>query len=230
MRSKLQRSEEVKSIITSQLTSKLIAFKNVVERFDVAILFIVIVALYIAGSPVKGRDTYAKEIDKELVSEAEPSAVDFAEESNKRLCHEMAKSLVKHSEGFKPTWYKCPGGKLTIGYGFTHMKWRGKMTRSEADRIFDDKYEETRKAVDELVTRKIKESRKAALTSFAYNVGLNAFKESQLLKYVNSGRITKAKKEFKKWIYVKSSEGAVKLEGLESRREQEIKLWDLELS
>lgn len=69
-------------------------------------------------------------------------------------------------------------------------------------------------AVDRLVKTRIGDYTKAALISFTYNVGIEAFARSTLLKKLNSGDIAGACEQLSRWRYVNGK--AVK--GLMNRR------------
>lgn len=138
-------------------------------------------------------------------------------------------NFIKGHEAFVPCPYYDQGRVPTIGYGMTHYHDHRRvtmddrcLTRAEADfhlrRILSD-YEYT---VHDYVEINITQAQFNALTSFCYNVGINAFKRSNLLKRVNNNPtdpliIT----EFYKWVYVK---GRVS-KGLTYRRQAEIELY-----
>lgn len=62
-----------------------------------------------------------------------------------------------------------------------------------------------------------------ALVSFAYNCGLNALRNSTLLKHVNAGRHDKAAEEFGKWVFGDPRQPP--LPGLVVRREKEAEMY-----
>jgi lysozyme len=166
-------------------------------------------------------------IDPELLEEN----YDLTEESEIDLYKDMALEVIKKSEGFKNHWYVCPAGKRTIGYGFTNIKWNGTMSKSTAEKILHEEYLSTREAVKKLIRNpKVEERHLAALTSFAYNVGLGSFKRSKILRYINEGEFDKAKNELPKWVYIKTPKSKKLIKGLLKRRLKELNLWDKELS
>jgi len=63
----------------------------------------------------------------------------------------------------------------------------------------------------------VSEYQKAAIISFAYNVGINNFRNSTLLRLLNAGKHGAACDELTKWVYVN---GKI-LKGLINRRNQE---------
>jgi GH24 family phage-related lysozyme (muramidase) len=58
------------------------------------------------------------------------------------------------------------------------------------------------KAVKSLVTTDLNEFQYAALVSFVVNVGVNQFRNSELLEYVNRREWLKAAREFPKWTRI----------------------------
>ena len=127
-----------------------------------------------------------------------------------------AVDLVKRFEGRKLTAYKCPANVWTCGYGSTgdDIKegvvwtiWQAE-DRLKADLV---KFAE---AVDRLVTVPITDNQRGALISFSYNVGIQALKESTLLRLLNEGKTEEAAGQFPRW---NKAAGRV-LAGLTARR------------
>ena len=77
------------------------------------------------------------------------------------------------------------------------------------------------KGVEALITVKLGQNQKDALISFAYNVGLCAFKKSTLLRFINVGDFANAAKQFDRWVFAKGK----KLSGLVKRRHAEKNLF-----
>lgn len=102
--------------------------------------------------------------------------------------------LIKSFEGFSATWYKCPAGIWTIGYGHTEAAGppkyepQRKISRDEGENILRSDLAKYEQAVIDAVTVKLTDEQYSALVSFCYNVGPNAFRKSSVLKAVNSGR------------------------------------------
>jgi len=111
--------------------------------------------------------------------------------------------------------------KLTIGYGHTEgVKEGDTITREQAEELYKKdfkKYSEPLKHVKV----PLNDNEKAALTSFIYNAGPSAFKNSTLLKKLNEGDRKGAAAEFDKWIY---KNGRVE-KGLINRRKKEKDLF-----
>lgn len=64
-----------------------------------------------------------------------------------------------------------------------------------------------------------------ALTSLSFNIGVENFSKSTLVRKINAKvPIAEIEKEFRKWVYA----GGKILPGLKARREREIKLYKVE--
>lgn len=137
---------------------------------------------------------------------------------------DKGKDLIKSFEGCKLSAYQCSAGVWTIGYGHTKGVKRGdKITQEEADRIFDEEIELFAEEVDILTEDCLLEQCQFdALVSFAYNVGIGAFRGSTLLRKVKRDSYDETiGKEFKKWVFA----GGKRVKGLENRREIERRFY-----
>jgi lysozyme len=131
--------------------------------------------------------------------------------------------LVKSFEGFKSEAYKCPAGVWTIGYGTTENVQPGDtVTEQQAEAMLLEDLMEASKAVDDLVDVQITQAQYDALTSFIYNVGREAFRNSTLLKLLNAGNYDGAAKQLPRW----NKAGGQVLAGLSRRRAAEAALFE----
>lgn len=137
---------------------------------------------------------------------------------------------VKRWEGLKLTAYPDPGSRngepWTIGFGHVsdgHMKvYRGlTITPAQAEAALEYDLNETAAAVESLVMVDLTDNQFGALVSFAFNVGIGAFKKSTLLKKLNRGDYAAVPGELAKW---KFNDGKV-MQGLINRRAAEAGLW-----
>jgi lysozyme len=134
-----------------------------------------------------------------------------------------AVDLVKRFEGRKLVAYKCPAGIWTIGYGQTGpdivqgVAW----TIRQAEERLETALARFAKAVDELVTVELTDNQRAALISFAYNIGAGNLKSSTLLSLLNQGMAAEAAEQFPRW---NKANGRV-LAGLVARRDAEMELF-----
>ena len=135
---------------------------------------------------------------------------------------QKGKDFIKQKEGLRLEAYRCAAGIPTIGYGHTHnVKMGDVITREKAEQIFalDIIPFETAVRNENL---NINQNQFDALVSFAFNVGVGAFKGSTLLKKVKENPNNPAiKDEFAKWNKV----GGVAVSGLTARRAEESKMY-----
>lgn len=137
--------------------------------------------------------------------------------------------LIKRFEGYSDRPYKCPAGISTIGYGNTYYPngtkvkiTDPKITKEYANEILAHIADEFAADVLKLVKSKISVNQLNALTSFAYNVGVNNLAKSTLLKLVNiNPNDAMIAKEFLKW----NKAGGKVLNGLTNRRIAESALY-----
>jgi lysozyme len=132
--------------------------------------------------------------------------------------------LLKLFEGWRPKAYPDPGtggAPWTIGYGFTRGVRPGDtMTLAEGEaRLIREveEYENGVKAAAGTAT----ENQLAAMTCFAYNVGLTGFRGSSVLRFHRAGRFAAAADAFKMWNRAAGREMA----GLTRRRQAELELY-----
>jgi lysozyme len=122
-------------------------------------------------------------------------------------------------EGRKYEAYKDVAGVWTVCDGHTGKDIViGKTyTDAECDRLLWKDLQPVKRSVDAQVKVPLNEYQRAALYSFAYNVGTGAFSKSTLLKKLNAGDQAGACEEMRRWVYA----GGVKWKGLQNRREME---------
>ena len=130
--------------------------------------------------------------------------------------------LIKKYEGLRLEAYKCPAGVWTIGYGHTKGVYKGmSITKEEAEKLLQQDVSVFELQVINTVG-KLKACKIDALVSFAYNVGVAAFRRSTLCRKVKANSDDPAiRNEFMKWIYA----GGKKLQGLERRRKEEAEMY-----
>lgn len=129
-------------------------------------------------------------------------------------------------EGLMLRPYLCPAGVPTIGYGTTHyLDGRAvrlsdpPITREHALHLLRHKIlTEYMPGVLRLCRAVDTPGRLAALTDFAYNLGLGKLRSSTLLRCVLAGRWDLVPAELRKWVLA----GGKRQRGLVLRREAEI--------
>ena len=91
---------------------------------------------------------------------------------------------------------------------------------AECDALTKADLERIAKQVNPSIKVKTTEMQLAAIYSFSYNVGANAFIKSTMLKKLNAGDYAGACDELKRWVYA----GGKKWKGLMNRRDVEYEI------
>ena len=136
---------------------------------------------------------------------------------------EKGTEILKYFEGCKLTAYQDSVGVWTIGYGHTKGVYAGMtITQEEAEQMLLTELEEYEGYVEKYVTVPLTQNQFDALVVWVYNLGPTNFRNSTLLKELNSGNYTAAGKEITRW----NKAGGKVLAGLVRRREAEAKLFN----
>ena len=125
-------------------------------------------------------------------------------------------------EGFSDKAYiPVPGDVPTIGFGSTEgVKMGDTITVPKAiERLYRDT-EKAESAIGRCVKVPLSQGEFDAFTSFAFNVGTEAFCSSTLVKKLNAGDYDGACDELERWVFVQKR----KVDGLVNRRAEEYKL------
>jgi lysozyme len=136
----------------------------------------------------------------------------------------LALHLIKHFEGWEPLAYNDPVGYCTIGYG--HLislrrcedtdlgKYSSALSESAGEILLITDTNSARLAVQDLVSVDLTDEQFSALSSLVFNIGKENFKNSTILKLLNSREYEFASREFSRWV---RSKGQILL-GLVERR------------
>ena len=135
----------------------------------------------------------------------------------------QAVDLIKKWEGCKLEAYLDGGGVPTIGYGHTKgVKLGDKITQQQADAWLDEEVPEYFFGILSVTHVGLNPNQLAALTSLVYNIGLNAYKNSTLLKLLNEGKILEASNQFERW----NKDNGQVVVGLTNRRADEKRVFN----
>lgn len=146
--------------------------------------------------------------------------------------------FIKSVEGFKNFVYADSAGLPTIGVG--HLLLPGELSSGKihiGDRSY--KYHEglPDEAIDSLLMRdlhiaqcevnvhvkvELTQNQYNALVSFVFNVGVGAFRNSTLLRLLNTCDYDAVPDQMRRWIFSAGRQ----IQGLKNRREKEINLWN----
>jgi lysozyme len=142
---------------------------------------------------------------------------------------ELAADLCRFFEGFSSQPYICPAGYPTIGYGTVYKPDGSKVTMQDQPiskelanewlmRELQHNYMAgVLKASPILITN---QRLLAAITDFAYNLGVGRYRASTLKRRVDSNDLLGVETELRKWV----RGGGKVLPGLVKRRQAEIDL------
>ena len=142
----------------------------------------------------------------------------------------LAADLCRFFEGFSAKPYICPAGYPTIGYGTVYKPDGTKVTMQDqpiSKELANDWL--MRELEHNYMTGVLKaspilianERLLAAITDFAYNLGVGRYRASTLKRRVDSNDLLGVETELKKWV----RGGGKTLPGLVKRRQAEIDLF-----
>lgn len=125
-------------------------------------------------------------------------------------------------EGREYVPYKDVVGIITVCDGHTgkDIILNKRYSDAECDALTKADLERIAKQVNTSIKVKTTETQLAAIYSFSYNVGANAFINSTMLKKLNAGDYSGACDELKRWVYA----GGKKWKGLINRRDVEYEV------
>lgn len=159
---------------------------------------------------------------------------------NDELLYQELLVKIGRDEGFRSKAYRCPSGRLTIGFGHTHNVHIGDViSLSTAYSFLREDIDQCLSQVD-TIGLPFKFHERLALSAFVFNLGFSKLKRSTLLSlitaYYNSltnnnptlsdRLLPRIKQEWLKWCHYTSPDGVThQSNGLLSRRQFEYKLF-----
>ena len=92
-----------------------------------------------------------------------------------------ARSLIMKHEGFRQFVYKCPAGKLTIGYGL-NLESTG-VTKGQASYLLNDEIKDYPKQLREIIKNfyTLSVNRQAVLIDMAYALGMRGLSKFKIM-------------------------------------------------
>ena len=142
----------------------------------------------------------------------------LAREGSRSKLYYDAAGLPTIGVGHLLTRSEMTSGKIWID-GATVL-WRDGLSNEQIARLFDRDNDLAEAAVSDLVRVDLADHQFDALVSFVFNVGINAFRKSTLLRRLNAGDYKAVAEQLGRWIY------AAGTPVLRSRRDDEIAQWE----
>ncbi len=143
-----------------------------------------------------------------------------------RITSLTAIDLLKSFEGLRLASYQDGAGICTIGYGHTKGATEGQViTELEAESMLREDLKMAETAINQSVHVAITQHQFDAMACFAFNVGCAAFRQSSVLRLLNSGNSAWAAESFLKWNKIRVNGELAECPGLTRRREAERNLF-----
>lgn len=133
---------------------------------------------------------------------------------------------IARSEGCRLRAYRDIAGVWTIGWGETEGVTPGEVwTQDLADARLCERLEQFAEGVDRRLTYPANPHQRAAMVSLAYNIGLEGFSGSSVLRAHNAGNTLAAARAFALWNKARIHGVLQEVRGLTARRARESALY-----
>jgi len=159
----------------------------------------------------------------------EPTVAEEPEQPPATALSDAGRTFITNREGMKLRAYKDKAGVWTIGFGHTgdDVTPTSVITKNQAHQLFKKDVRTVENAINKYVKVPLSQNEFDALSSFVYNVGIKAFKNSTLLQLLNNGDKEGAADQFLVWTKARDPKTGekVQLKGLVRRRTAERDLF-----
>jgi len=136
--------------------------------------------------------------------------------------------LIKAYEGYRATATALPNGKWAIGYGHTRSARQGaEVSKADAEKLLIYDLMEIENAIQDHVFAPLSQNQFDALASLVFNIGVERFLHSDVLRLLNEGRPLDAAEAFDDWRQTEFDGRVVVVDALARRRaaEKSLFLW-----
>jgi lysozyme len=134
--------------------------------------------------------------------------------------------LIERFEGYRRRAAVLPDGRWTIGYGHTLTAREGaEVSEEDAEALLIYDLIAVAHAVNEHVFTPLNQNQFDALCSFAFNLGLDSFRQSQVLKRLNEGEAIQAACAMELWRKAEFQGQRIVIDALVRRRAAEKALF-----
>lgn len=133
---------------------------------------------------------------------------------------------IKLLEGFRPRATPLGDGRWAVGYGHVASTQKNSIvTRAQADLLLRYDLKVISEALAGLIYTPLNSNQIDALGSFIYNVGLEAFATSDVLRLINAGALLEAAGAMEAWCHATVGGRPQEVDGLIRRRAMEKALF-----
>ena len=134
--------------------------------------------------------------------------------------------LISSFEGFRTRAAMTPNGQWTLGFGHVATAREGlSVTRAEAEDLLRWDLLPIEDYVRTSALTPLTQSQFDALVSFAFNIGLENFKSSDTLKFLNQGQPIAAALAMQAWRRARMNDRVLTIDALVRRRAAEMALF-----
>lgn len=134
--------------------------------------------------------------------------------------------LIKRFEGYRRRAAKLADGRWTIGYGHTRSAREGaEVGEADAEALLLYDLRAVEAAVNRLVFTPLVQNQYDALVAFAFSVGIDGFRRSNVLRRVNEGRLLEAATAIESWRRAEFEGEPLVIDALVRRRSAEKTLF-----
>ena len=134
--------------------------------------------------------------------------------------------LIKQFEGYRQTAVRLPDGRWTIGHGHTLTAREGaRVSEADAEALLIYDLLQVRQGLGEVVFAPLNPNQWDALSAFVFNIGLDEFAQSGVLKRLNQGDLVRAACAMELWRKALVGGEAIVVEALVRRRAAEKALF-----
>ena len=137
-----------------------------------------------------------------------------------------ALDLIERFEGYRRTAARLEDGRWTIGYGHIRTARQGaEVSEADAEALLIYDLMEVGGALNEWVYTPLTQNQFDALCGFVFNIGLDNFRHSNVLRRLNEGALLQAACAMEMWRRVEFEGEAIVLDALVRRRAAEKALF-----
>jgi len=134
--------------------------------------------------------------------------------------------MIKRFEGFRRTAAELDDGRWTVGYGHTKTARQGaEVSEADAEALLIYDLMEVSTAINQWIYTPLNQNQFDALAAFAFNIGLDNFRQSAVLRRVNEGELTKAAFAMELWRKADFEGERIVVDALVRRRASEKALF-----